>query len=281
VPTEVSPAGILAGIEHARHAVLFELVGDVSAVPGEFAPLQRVGAGTNRLAVGRHVHARAVRAHLMVVDIRLRLPVAVHDLGYVLRLHEVQIITVSVVVVAGVRVVQKRQASALILRAQRLPIPVDDHDLAVRVDAGQQEHHGLIENAECLGIVARHHVVGDRRPRLRPRHLRRMQAQRLRHDSLALGNQPRDLRLGHAAWVGEHAAHLRDAIHVRQILGRRDDDQQKGIPFCGRAEVDHVQPVTLAVEQLEVVDDPVPAGKLSIGAQLMAEEICRRCHRCL
>ncbi len=175
VPAEVAPARILTSVQNAADPGFLQLVGDVGAVPRQLPPLQRIRAGPDRLAVGRHVHAGAVRAHLVVVDVRLRLPLAVHHLGEILGLRQVEEIAIAVVIVPGVHVVEKRQPTAFVLRADRFPVPVRDHELTVGIDVREQQHDGLVEDALRFFVVARQHVVGNRRSGLSSRNLGRME----------------------------------------------------------------------------------------------------------
>ena len=76
-----------AHVDDAGVAVLFLFVSHVRAVPAQFAPDQRIGHGAHRLGIGRQIDARAVAAHVVVIDISFRLPFGEQDLRHVLRFH--------------------------------------------------------------------------------------------------------------------------------------------------------------------------------------------------
>ena len=84
----------------------FEFVGDMRAVPGELTPHQWISVGADGIAIWRHVHSCTAAAHLMVVDISLRRPLAVQHLGNVSGFDQIQEVPVPVVIVARVGVIQ-------------------------------------------------------------------------------------------------------------------------------------------------------------------------------
>ena len=106
VPAEVAPARILSGVDDARLTGFFEFVGDMRAVPGELTPHQWISVGADGIAIWRHVHSCTAAAHLMVVDISLRRPLAVQHLGNVSGFDQIQEVPVPVVIVARVGVIQ-------------------------------------------------------------------------------------------------------------------------------------------------------------------------------
>ena len=193
VKAEVPPAGVDGRVEHARQTGFRLLVGHVRAVPAVLAPDERIGPGANRLRVGWQVDPRAVAAHLVDVHVRLRDPVAVQDLGQVLRLDQVGHEPVAVVVVARVPVIQPRQVRALVFGAQRLLVPVGDHDLAIRIQAGHHQVHDVVQDPLRLLVGAGQQVVGQLRRHLRAADLVRVHAHRHDDDRPALGHQRVDL----------------------------------------------------------------------------------------
>ena len=164
VEAHVAPAGIDRRSDHAGLAGGFELVAHVRAPPRHLAPHQRIAIGTDRLGVRRDVEARVAAAHLVMIDVGLRHPVAVHQLAEVLRLGQVQREAVAVVVVAGVLLVEPRQAGRFVRRADVLHVPVGDHLRAVRIDRRHDDADDVVEDARAL---PRRCASGCRR-RIRP-----------------------------------------------------------------------------------------------------------------
>src|SRR5207249_105908 len=79
-------------VDDARFARLLQPQRHVAADQVHLAPHERVDVGVHGLRVGRHEDARAVVAHLVLVDPHLRLPFVVHRVrhadGFLLRDHE-------------------------------------------------------------------------------------------------------------------------------------------------------------------------------------------------
>ena len=276
VPAEVAPPGILGLVEDARHAGLFQLVGDVAAEEAHLTPDQGIGVGTHGLAVGRHVEAGAIAAHVVVVDVGLRLPVPVHDLGGVLRLDEVEEVAIPVVVVPGVRMVEPRQAHSLVLAPECFVVPVGDHDLAIRVEAGDQQEDHVVENPPGLLVVPGEQVVDQLGRHLGAADLGGVEAHRLADHRLALRDQRIDLGLVEPLRVEEPVVHFSQLLELGQVLRRRHHDQEERVVVGGRPHVGDHDLVALLGEQFVVLDDGVPSGDLSICAQLETEELVGR-----
>ncbi len=111
----------------------------MGAVPTVFPPDERIGVGTDGLTIRRDVEPGPVASHVMMINVGLRNPIPVHDLGCIDRFDHVEKITIPVVVMADILVVQPGKTRTLILRTQGLVVPVGDHDLTVRVEAGNHE----------------------------------------------------------------------------------------------------------------------------------------------
>ncbi len=279
VEAEVAPPGVLRVVEHAGEPGLLFLVSDVRAVPAQLAPDQRVGHRADRVRVGRHVDARAVRPHLVVVDVGLGPPVGEENLRHVLRLDQVGHERVAVVVVARVLVVEHRRRAPLELGAERLLVPVVDDDLAVWIEAGDHQEDDVVEDALGLLVLPGRQVVGQLDGHLRAADLGGVQAHRLADDRLALGDELPDVGLGEPARVADLQVDLAQAIELREIGRRGNDDEQEPVAHGARPHVDHLDPVALGLKLLVVIHHPVPAGHLPVGAHLKPEVLLRRGHR--
>ena len=217
VPAEMSPAGVLACVENPRHAVFFELVSDVSAVPRELSPNERVGVRANGLAIGRDVETRAVAPHLVMVDISLRLPVAIENLRRVDGLDHVEVVRVPVVIVADIFVVQPRQTHAFELGAFVLVVPVPDHDLAVGVEVREEDQDRVVEDALRFFVVPREEVVSELGRGLGSSDFGRVEAEGLAHDGLAFLDE-----LPHFGFrfvrVLDLLVHFAQPVEIRHVL---------------------------------------------------------------
>lgn len=208
----------------------------------------------------------------MMVDIGLGLPVLVEHLGGIDRLDLVQEVRVAVVIVTDVLVVEPGKVRALVLGVHGLVVPVGHHDLTVGVEAGEHEVDDVVQNRQGLAVVARRELISVLGRRLRRGDFRRVQPERLAHHGFSVGDQPLDLGFREAARVCQPLIHLANRLEVPVVLGRRDDDEQIGMTFGGRPEIDDPDPLALPVEQSEVFDDLVPPGELPVRAHLVAEE---------
>jgi len=218
VPAEVAPPGILGLVEDARHPGLFQLVGHVAAEQTHLTPHQGIGVGAHGLAVGWHVEPGAIAPHVVVVDVGLRLPVPIHDFGGVLRLDEVEEIAIPVVVVPGVRVVEPRQVHSLVLAFKRFVVPVGDHDLAIRVEAGDQQEDHLVENSPGLLVISGEEVVDKLGRHLGAADLGGVEAHGLADHRLALRDQSIDLGFVETLRVKEPVVHLSQVLEPGQVF---------------------------------------------------------------
>ncbi len=272
VEAEVAPPGVDGVVDDARQPVLLLLVGDLRAVPAHLPPHQRVGGRPHRVGVGRHVHARSVRAHLVMVDVGLRGPVAKEDLRPVARLDRVLHERVAVVVVPDVVVVQRRRAQPLVLGADRLVVPIRDDDLAVGVEAGDHDRDGVVEDAAHLRVVARGHLVDDLRCRLARRHLGGVQPVGLDDDRPAVRDRRVDLLLRGAAGVAEDGVHALKLVELRKVVRRGHPDGKEGVAQRRRSHVHDADAGALPIEELIVLHQLVPPGEVPVGPHLEAEE---------
>ena len=97
----------------------------------------------------------------MVVVQDLWFPVPI-DPRHRARLNHVDHVAVTVVVVADVFLVQLGRTRRLVGSSQVVPVPVDNHVLAVRVDREPEDQDDVFENRSDLGIsVPCDQVVGE------------------------------------------------------------------------------------------------------------------------
>jgi hypothetical protein len=86
VEAKVSPAGVDGVVDGSGVAVFGFFVGHLCAVPGYFAPDERIGVRTSWFRVRRQRDARAVATHVVVVDVDLWPPAGEKQAGHVLTL---------------------------------------------------------------------------------------------------------------------------------------------------------------------------------------------------
>ena len=235
------------------------------------APHQRIDVRIDGVVLRRDHDARAVASHLMRVFINLREPVLIHDLRPVLRLDLRQHVPVAIVVVTDIRAVQLRRTRAFVRRARRLLEPVADDVVAVGVEAGDEEEDGVVEDRASLIVAARRQAMHQARPHLRRRHFRGMLAERHEHDRPPFGRQRVDLLRGEAPRVGHLPGDFLVAVQFREILRRRDR-QQNERP-AQRAFAEHLQldAIRLLGKLLVVGDFVGPHRVFAIGCQLEPE----------
>ena len=199
--TKVAPPRVDRGVDDPGTPCRFELVRDVGAVPRHLPPYERVAVRADRLGVRRHVDPRAVGSHLMVIDVRLRDPLAEHDLRPVIRLHRVLHEGVAVVVVSDVVVIQLRRPDAFVLRPDPAVVPVRHDDVAVRIEARNHDGDGVVQDPQHVFIVTADHLVRNFGGRLTGSDFRRMQPVRLDYDGLTVGDRLLDLRIRRSAGI--------------------------------------------------------------------------------
>ena len=178
VEPEMSPSRILAVVHYSRQPGLFRFVCHFGAVPRRFPPYQRIGQRPNRLGVGRVEDPCAVAAHVMKIEVCLGLPFREQHLARVLRLLHVHGEGIAVVVVADVLVVQPRRRRPFIFGSEILVVEVGHHDLAVRIEAGNQQEDDIVEDPLRLRIAPRHQLVGELGRHLSPANLGGVHAHR-------------------------------------------------------------------------------------------------------
>ena len=188
VEPEMSPAGVDRGVHRPLEALFLHAVCHVRAVPGHLPPDERVAPGTDGLGVGRQIDAGRVGTHLVVVDERLRDPLAEHDLGAVPRLHRVLHEGVAVVVVPDVVVVEPGRTRPFVFGAHPAVVPLVHQVHPVGVEGGDQDGDRVIEDLVDPGVVAGGEEPDDLGRRLGRRHLRRVERVGLDEDHLALGD---------------------------------------------------------------------------------------------
>ncbi len=198
---------------------LVHLVRHVGAVPRHLPPHQRVGTGSDRLGVGRQIDACRVRAHLVVIDVRLRDPLAEHDLGPVLRLDRVLHEGVAVVVVPDVVVVELGRPRALVLGADPAIVPLGDDVRTVRVEARNDDGDRILEDLGHRAVGPGREVVHDLRGTLRPRDFGRVEAIRLHEDHLAVSHGFVDFGLRAATWVLKRPIQALDLVDSLEVGG--------------------------------------------------------------
>ena len=201
------------------------------AVPAQLAPEERVGEGPHRLGVRRQENARAVAAHVVVIDVGLGPPVREQDLGHVLRVRHVGLKGVAVVVVAGVLLIQPRRIGALVLRAELLVVPVGDHDFAVRIEAGHLDEDDVVEDALGLFVLAGEQIVGQLGRHLGAADFGGVHAHGLADDRLALVHQGAGLRLGQAARIADSGVDCRSRSSLAKLAGEVMITIRKGCPW--------------------------------------------------
>ena len=202
----MAPAGIDRGADDAGLARGLELGAHVAAEPGDLAPHQRIAIGTNRLGVRRDEEARVAAAHLVMIHVGLRQPVAIHQLADVLRLRQVEREAVAVVVVAGVLLVQPRQVRTPRAACRRIFMY---QSAIICVPSGLIDGSTMLITlsriAHRLFVGAGQAVVDELGGRLRRRHFGRVQREALDRDGLAVGDSFFTSASGHAARIGEPA----------------------------------------------------------------------------
>ena len=147
VEAEVAPARVDRRVHDALAVRLFFLVGDVGAVPAHLAPYERVGAGTDRLGVRRHVdvsrrrHPSGGGRRTPAESSRGTAPsrrTATRPCSSGTRRGCYR----------GRRTCDRgTEVRALVLRADVFLVPVGDHDLPVGVETGNHDADHVVENA--------------------------------------------------------------------------------------------------------------------------------------
>ena len=117
VEPHVAPAGINRVADDACLAGGFELGPHMPAPPCDLAPHDGIAIRPKRLGVRRNIQTRVAAAHLVMIDVGLRHPLAIHHACEMLRLGQVQREAVAVVIVPRILLIKPRQARRLVRRA--------------------------------------------------------------------------------------------------------------------------------------------------------------------
>ena len=142
----LAPDAVHRTRDHALLALGLQVCDHAAAHEAQLLPLQRVHVGVHGIGVGRHEDARAAAAHLVLVEVELRVGPVVHQLHPVLRLYQIGLEEVPVVVVPGVVVVEPGHARALVLGTHVPAVPVGHHDLPVRIGRGDEHGDDVVED---------------------------------------------------------------------------------------------------------------------------------------
>ena len=173
--------------------------------PHQAISRQTSGSASGRIgsAYGRDVESRVAAAHLVMVDIRLRHPVAIHEPGEMLRLGQVEREAITVVVVPGILLVQPRQPGRLVRRPDILHVPVGDHLRPVRIDRRRDDADDAVQHPLRFLVGPADAVVDELGGGLRRRNLARMQRKGLDDDGTTFGHELPRLALGEPARIRE------------------------------------------------------------------------------
>ena len=203
------------------------------------SPSGRIGS-----AYGGMNEPRVAAAHLVMIHVGLRQPVAIHQLADVLRFRQVQREAVAVVVVAGVLLVQPWRIRRLVRRADILHVPVGDHLRAVGIDRRQHDADDVVE--DCASPLRRC-ATGSRRrtpppsgpPPLRSSAARSSGSSRPCRRTISF----RASASGQAARIGEPRVQLPKLFQLREVGGRRDEERDVRPPLARLAELDELDAV--------------------------------------
>ena len=114
--------------------------------------------------------------------------------------------------------VEPGEGAALVLRVDPAVVPVGNHDLAVRVEAGHHEEDDVVQDALRLLVVLRQQVVGELWSHLCASDLCGVEAHGLADHGLAPPDELLDLLLFQALRVGEPVVILPDFLKVTKVL---------------------------------------------------------------
>ena len=273
----VPPGGIAGAAAHGGAALAL----DDEAVVHRRADLVEAGDDdgvevvVRWVAEGRGEHDGALRPGLVVIVDDLREPLAVDHPVHVLALGERGHVEVAVVVVAGVLVVQHRDAlGGALERVVVAHVPVGHEGVAVRVGV-RGEEDDVVEEAHRLGVVAADHLPHQFHELLDAEDLVRMEAAVDPDDGLALGGQRAGLFLADALGLGEPAGDLPVALEVGPVGGGGDGRHPLIAPFRGLADGLQRHAVRLLGEEVPVVGEALVVDELVVGAEAVAELLFR------
>jgi hypothetical protein len=113
--------------------VLLEIIGHVGPTEVDPAPEERMDVRYRGIHEGRDEETSSGGSHLMFIDVDLRDPVVVQDLGHSLRLRQVKHEPITIIVMAGIMLVQPRHPASFVFCSDIFPVPIDHHLFSVRV----------------------------------------------------------------------------------------------------------------------------------------------------
>ncbi len=241
---------------------------------------QRVDVRVDRIGGGHHEDARAGAAHLMFVQPHGGEPVLPQQLRRELALFLREHVHVAVVVVADVRVVEVRHRAGFELGAEVLVEPIDDHDLSVRVGAGDEHQDHVVED-----LLHDRRVVGRQPVREFDRHLRRADFGRVQvagDDDDRLAGAEDLIAFGCARWPAlevQLPLHLLESVEAGHRLGRADLDGDERAALGGLPEFAHLHSRRAGGDLPHVVDDRVVAHELVVRADREPDELLRADNR--
>ncbi len=172
---------------------------------------------------------------------------------------------------ADVVVVEPRHPAALVLGAEPLFVPVDDHDLTVGVDRGHDQQHHVVHPRQPLGVLGGGELVDELGAHLGRADLGRVDAaahqrhRRGRPDELArgLGRQP--------AGFGDLPRVFADLIEARLVGGRGQNHHRHPVAQGRGPGLLDGHAVRCRRHQLEVGEDIGVGDQRAIGAHDVTE----------
>ena len=213
----MAPAGIDGGADNPGLARRLEMVAHVRPPPRHLAPDERVAIRANRLGVRRDVEAGVVAAHLVMIDVGLWQPLAIHQAPEMLRLRKVQREAVAIVVVPGVFLVEPGQVRRFVFGADILHVPVGDHLRPIRIDGRHDDADHVVEDLRGFGFGASDAVVDELSRRLRRRNLARVEGKGLDDHRLAFRGQLASFGFAQSSWVSQPRVDLLVVIELAEI----------------------------------------------------------------
>ena len=167
--------------------------------------------------------------------------------------------------------------AALVFRAEILPVPVDDHLVAVRVVRGHEEDDDIAENPVGVeGCIAGYQLMGEFQGHLGGGDLRGVEAAGDEEDGLALRRQFLCLIGRECPRIAKLLDDLPVAVELGHVFFRRDHGHYHG-PFEGRlADREEPELRRFLVQLFEISLDLAVIGELLVGPDLVPEELLGR-----
>ena len=208
----------------------------------------------------------------MLVEKDLGEPAVVEHLIDDLRLLLGEHVEVAVVVVAHIVVVEPGHAAALVLGAQVLVVPVDNHDLAVGIERGHEQQDHLLHPSELVGIFGGGEVVDKLHAHLSRAHLGGVDGAGHQCDGLTLVDQGAGLFLAQLIGVGQLPGDLTVALEIQLVaLGGQNNDHHLVVEGRATDLLDR-DPIGSIRYQAQVFEHLGVGGELAIGSHRMAEK---------